>query len=179
MNGGNGMSEVEVTVRQAIPDDAAEILTALKIIGSETPYLVMDDQGLALSVAEMAQNLAEMYDSPNNVLLVALVDKKIVGTASVKASGKGRIEHIGEIGISILKDYWGFGLGRLMMEEVILWARESRIIRRLELTVQDRNQRAVSLYEKIGFKTETVMERGAKTDQGVFLDVHLMSLLID
>ncbi|MBP2098303.1 GNAT family N-acetyltransferase [Enterococcus rivorum] len=173
------MTEVEVTVREAIPDDAAEILTTLKLIGSETPYLVMDDKGLAMSVEEMAQNLADMYDSPNNVLLVALVDCKIVGTASVKASNKGRMEHIGEIGISILKDYWGFGLGRLMMEEVLQWSKESGIIRRLELTVQERNQRAVSLYEKIGFKTETIMERGAKTDTGEFLNVHLMSKMID
>lgn len=173
------MTEVEVTVREAIPDDAAEILATLKLIGSETPYLVMDDKGLAMSVEEMAQNLADMYDSPNNVLLVALVDCKIVGTASVKASDKRRMEHIGEIGISILKDYWGFGLGRLMMEEVLQWSKESGIIRRLELTVQERNQRAVSLYEKIGFKTETIMERGAKTDSGEFLNVHLMSKMID
>lgn len=173
------MTKVEVIVREAIPDDAAEILIALKIIGSETPYLVMDDKGLAMSVDDMAQNLAEMYDSLNNVLLVALVDEKIVGTASVKASDKGRMEHIGEIGISILKDYWGFGLGRLMMEEVIQWSKESGVIRRLELTVQERNQRAVSLYEKIGFKTEAIMERGAKTDTGEFLNVHLMSKMID
>lgn len=173
------MTEIDVMIREAIPDDGAEILQTLKIIGSETPFLVMDEEGLAMSEDDMAQNLANLYDSTNNILLVAFVDKKIVGTASVKASNKKRIEHIGEIGISILKGYWGFGLGRLMMEEVIQWAKESGIIRRLELTVQERNQRAVSLYEKIGFKTETIMERGAKTDTGEFLTVHLMSKMID
>lgn len=173
------MAEVAVTVREAIPSDGAEILKTLKIIGSETSFLVMDEKGLLLSTDEMAHNLAELYDSSNNVLLVALVDERIVGTASVKASDSGRMEHIGEIGISILKDYWGLGLGHLMLEELIQWAQESGVIRRLELTVQERNQRAVKLYEKMGFATETIMERGAKTDEGVFLRVHLMSMMID
>ncbi|MBO0422621.1 GNAT family N-acetyltransferase [Enterococcus plantarum] len=173
------MTEVEFTIREAIPDDAVEILRALKIAGSETPFLVMDEKGLEMTPVEMSENLANLYESPNNLLMVALADEQVIGTASIKASSKKRIEHIGEIGISILKDYWGFGLGTLMMEELIEWAKESGVIRRLELTVQHRNQRAVHVYEKIGFKTETIMARGAKTDEDEFLDVHLMSRMID
>lgn len=173
------MTEIEFTIREAIPDDAADILEVLRIIGKETPFLVMDEKGMEMTPDEMSENLANLYESPNNVLMVALADGKVIGTASVKASAKKRMEHIGEIGISILKDYWGFGLGSLMMEELILWAQESGVIRRLELTVQHRNQRAVHVYEKIGFKTEAIMERGAKTDDGEFLDVHLMRLMVD
>ncbi|MTD37594.1 GNAT family N-acetyltransferase [Erwinia sp. CPCC 100877] len=173
------MTEVEFTIREAIPSDAAEVLNTLEVIGSETPFLVMDEKGLEMSVEEMSENLARLYESPNNVLFVALAGKKVVGTASVKASSKKRMEHIGEIGISILKDYWGFGLGSLLMEELLLWAKESGVIRRLELTVQHRNQRAIHVYEKIGFQTEAIMPRGAKTDDGEFLDVHLMSKMID
>ena len=173
------MTEVEFTIREAIPDDAADILQALRIVGRETPYLVMDEKGMEMTPEEMSENLANLYESPNNVLMVALADGKVIGTASVKASAKKRMEHIGEIGISILKDYWGFGLGSLMMEELIEWAQESEMIRRLELTVQHRNQRAVHVYEKIGFTTEAIMPRGAKTDDGEFLDVHLMSMMID
>ncbi|OTN88107.1 acetyltransferase [Enterococcus sp. 7E2_DIV0204] len=173
------MTEVEFTIREAIPADAADILQALRIVGRETPYLVMDEKGMEMTPDEMSENLANLYESPNNVLMVALADGKVIGTASVKASAKKRMEHIGEIGISILKDYWGFGLGSLMMEELIEWAKESKVIRRLELTVQHRNQRAVHVYEKIGFKTETIMDRGAKTDDGEFLEVHLMSMMID
>lgn len=173
------MTAVDFVIREAVPEDGDKILSVLRIIGSETPFLIMDEKGLEMDSEAMRENLANLYESPNNVLLVALVNDKVVGTASVKASSKSRMEHIGEIGISILKDYWGFGLGSLMMEEIILWSKESQVIRRLELTVQDRNQRAIHVYEKLGFKTEAIMSRGAKTDDGVFLDVHLMSLMID
>lgn len=170
---------IDVTIREAIPSDAAKLLEIMKQIGKETPYLVIDEAGLKLSAEEMSHYLAQIYESKNNVFLVALVDGKMVGSIRVKGEPEKRIEHIGEIGISILKDYWGFGLGTRLIEEAICWARESKVIRRLELTVQDRNQRAIHVYRKIGFVTEAVMERGAKTDDGEFLDVHLMRLLID
>lgn len=173
------MTTVDFVIREAVPNDGDNILSVLKIIGSETPFLIMDEKGLEMNSEAMCENLANLYESSNNVLLVALANDEVVGTASVKASSKRRMEHIGEIGISILKDYWGFGLGSLMMEEIILWAKESQVIRRLELTVQDRNQRAIHVYEKLGFKTEAIMPRGAKTDIDEFLDVHLMSMMID
>ncbi|MGC6767250.1 N-acetyltransferase family protein [Enterococcus sp. LJL128] len=174
-----GKEEIEIIIREAIPDDAEQLIQVFYKIGSETPYLVMDENGAGVDTEEMAHNLAELYESLNNVLMVAVADGQVIGTASVKASSKQRMEHIGEIGISILKEFWGLGLGGLMMEELIDWSKDSGIIRRLELTVQDRNQRAVHLYEKLGFKTEVVMERGAKTDEGEFLKVRLMSMLID
>lgn len=172
-------NEMEATIRQAIPADAAELLTIMKKIGQETPYLVMDERGLALTEAEMQENLANLYESLNNVLLVAIINNKIVGTASVKAANQPRMEHIGEVGISLLRDYWGYGLGTVMMKELIDWAQASGVIRRLELTVQERNQRAIHVYRKLGFVDEALMPRGAKTDDGEFLNVHLMRLLID
>ena len=43
---------------------------------------------MAMSTAELAENLATLYESPNNVLLVALAGEAIIGTASVSASSK-------------------------------------------------------------------------------------------
>lgn len=171
--------EVDITIREAVPDDAQQIAAALQQVAVETPYLVMNGEGPAIEVEELAHNLADLYDSPNNVLMVAIIENRIVGTASVSASSKKRMEHLGEVGISILKDYWGFGLGKAMMESLIDWSCEGGIIRRLELTVQERNQRAIQLYEKVGFQTEAILPRGTKTDEDEFLDVRLMSLLID
>lgn len=171
--------EMEVVIREAIPDDTGALLAVTKVIGGETDLLIMDEEGLALEEEELAYQLARLYESENNILFVALVDAKIVGVASVKAEANVRMAHIGEVGISLLQSFWGFGLGSLLMDEVILWAQESKIIRRLELTVQSRNLRAIHLYEKFGFQTEGVLKRGARLDDGQFLDVRLMSLLID
>ena len=164
--------ELNITIREAIPDDAAQLLTVMRQIGQETEFLVMDEAGIELPEELLALQLADLYESPSNVLFLALVDDRIVGT-------ERRIKHIGELGVSILKEYWGLGLGSILIEELLEWAQASQEIFRIELTVQEQNPRAVALYEKFGFKKEALMERGARADDGRFLKVWLMSYLVN
>ena len=65
------------------------------------------------------------------------------------------------------------------MEEAIDWASQSGVIRKLALSVQVRNERAVHLYQSLGFEIESLQKRGAYLDEGEFLDVYLMGKLID
>lgn len=173
------MSEVDITLREAIPDDAADLLQVSQKIAEETDFLIMDEVGLGLNEEMLSLQLADLYESENNLLLLAFADDKIVGMASVKAAPEFTISHIGEIGISILKEFWGIGLGTALLDEVIYWSENASPLRRLELTVQERNERALHLYQKFGFETEGTMKRGARDAQGEFLDVLLMSKLIN
>lgn len=173
------MSEaVELTIREAVPADAAELLKTTRQIGQETEFLVMDEKGINLPEELLAIQLEDIYESPNNTLFVALLGDKIVGTASLKGASEKRIAHIAELGISILKDYWGMGLGSILMEELIDWAEATNMIYRIKLTVQEQNTAAIHLYKKFGFEQEAVMARGARGDDGRFLNVLLMSKMI-
>ncbi len=173
------MSEaIDLIIREAQAIDAENILAVMKQVSQETEFLVMDE-GLNLTPALLAHHIEAIDDSENNLLLLAYNGAQLIGTASVRASDEKRIAHIGEVGISILKDYWGFGLGSVLLEEVIAWAHDSAGIRRLELTVQAQNKRAIHLYEKFDFQVEATMARGAVGDDGRFLDVLLMSVMID
>ena len=67
----------------------------------------------------------------------------------------------------------------MLLAEVVEWAQASGILRRLQLTVQIRNQAAVHLYKKHGFVIEGRQERGAYIEEGEFIDVYLMGRLID
>ncbi len=169
---------IVLTIREATPEDAEELLRMMQIVGKETDYLVMDEKGMGLTPAALAIEIDYLRESMNNLLLVAIMDEAIIGTVSVKAAEQYRISHVGEIGISVLKAYWGMGLGTMLLEEALFWARENGVLFRLELDVQARNDRAVHLYKKLGFQIEATMKRGARKDNGEFLDVYRMSLLI-
>lgn len=173
------MTDVAVTIRPTQPTDAPQLLQVMKKIGSETDFLIMDEHGLSLTEEQLAMQLGAFLESQNNLSLVALAGEKIIGMASVLAEDNPRVAHIGEVGISILKEYWGMGLGAAMMEEIIWWAENSGVIRRLELTVQVRNERALHLYQKFGFIKEGKMQRSFLTRQNEFIDAYLMALLID
>lgn len=170
--------EVGIILREAVPGDAKDILLMMGQVNKETEFLVLDEAELLLPPETLEEELDYIYESNNNLLLLAIYEGTIIGTASVKADSQFRLSHVGEVGISILQEYWGMGLGTLMLEEIISWAKEMGVLFRLELDVQVRNERAVPL-PKNGLPNQAVMPRGARTDLGEFLDVYKMSYLIE
>jgi putative acetyltransferase len=86
---------------------------------------------------------------------VAEVDGKIVGAAEVKRDllGKSRTHHVAIFGISILSEARGMGLGHELTQMCIDHASSYlEGIKLITLTAFSDNDRALSLYEKYGFK---------------------------
>ncbi|MDZ7834780.1 MAG: GNAT family protein [Alkalibacterium sp.] len=155
-----------------------EVLRLLNETATQTGFMTQGSEGVGITTEEEEKQLADIYESSNNCVFVATCRAiRSSGSLSIHASDKPKIRHIGDIGIVIDKAYWGYGLGTLMMEELLLWADESPVLSRLQLQVQERNTRARHMYEKLGFKLETIMERGVR-DEGDYLNVCLMSKLI-
>ena len=101
--------EISLTIREAQPNDASELLAMMQQVEEETDFLVMDEQGMELTPEALALSIEYLQDSNNNLLLLACMGQKIIGVVSVKAGEQYRISHVGEVGISILKDYWDLG----------------------------------------------------------------------
>lgn len=170
------MAEQEVIVEEAQLSDAKALVDLLSQVSQETDFVVAET---ILSQEDMEIFLERHFESVNEICLVVRVGKELAGVLNVSSTSSPQTNHIGDIFIAVQEKYWGYGLGSLLMEVALDWACHTPVIRRLELTVQDRNSRAVHLYEKFGFKIEATKERGAKTKDGEFLDVYLMSRLID
>ena len=166
-------------IREAIPSDAKEILEFSTKTGSETPFLVYGPEGLDLSESFETMYLEGLMDKENEIMLIATINnEEIIGLASVGSSHKEKIRHVGELGITVAEEFWGFGIGTVLMEELEIWARESKVIRRLELIVHADNERAIHLYEKMGYTVEGTLTRAMMVDDK-FYDGVMMSLLID
>ncbi len=170
------MAEQEVIVEEAQLTDAKALVELLSQVSQETDFVVAET---ILSQEDMEIFLERHLESVNEICLVVRVGKELAGVLNVSSTSSPQTNHIGDIFIAVQEKYWGYGLGSLLMEAALDWACHTPVIRRLELTVQARNSRAVHLYEKFGFKIEATKERGAKTKDGEFLDVYLMSRLID
>ena len=77
--------------------------------------------------------------------------------------------------MSVRKQYWGLGIGSLMLDALIAWARDTQIIKKINLRVRTDNQRAIALYERKGFVFEGTIRREIFLD-GKFFDHHWMGL---
>ncbi|MDO4734388.1 MAG: GNAT family N-acetyltransferase, partial [Lachnospiraceae bacterium] len=117
----------------------------------ETDYLLSYPEENSFGAEEEAQFLKEKASSSNETELIAIVDGKIVATAGIEAIGKKyKVKHRAEFGISVLKEYWGLGLGKALTKACIQCARDAGYDQ-LELNVVAENERALSLYRSLGF----------------------------
>lgn len=81
-------------------------------------------------------------------------------------------------GVAIHPDYFGKGFGRKMMLEIIDFCKNNGVLR-IELTVAVHNEKAIQLYESVGFIKEGVLKKYTylkSKDQ--FIDEVLMSNLL-
>lgn len=78
--------------------------------------------------------------------------------------------------IGILEEFTGKGIGKDLFNELETWA-SLNSIHRLELTVMKHNERAVSLYKKMGFEIEGV-KRNSLLVNNIYVDEYYMSKLL-
>lgn len=140
---------MNITIERARAEDAAEILMYLKRVGGETDNLTFGAEGLPFSVEEEAEYIAGMEQSRDSVMLVAKVNGKIVGDASLHRQPR-RMQHRGDLGIAVVREYWNQGIGGRLLSGIIAFAKENAFAV-LDLQVRSDNLAAIHLYEKYGF----------------------------
>jgi len=166
-----------LTIRKAKKEDAQEILGYLKKVGGESDNLTFGAEGLPYTVEQEEKVLESYYHSTSSVYLVGVVDGRIICTGNVSSPTRERLSHKATIGISVLKEFWGLGVGTCLMNELIDFAKNSDKIEMLHLGVKSDNVNAIALYKKCGFEQIGVYPKFFKID-GVYYDEVLMNLYI-
>jgi ribosomal protein S18 acetylase RimI-like enzyme len=101
----------------------------------------------------------------------------IVGWCDIAVKKREGFRHVGDLGMGVLKDFRGQGLGRALLEKTLAAAREQKL-ERVELEVYASNLVAVRLYERHGFQLEGRKQKARKLD-GEYDDILVMALLFD
>jgi len=65
------------------------------------------------------------------------------------------------------------GIGRLLINELIIWAANNFLIEKVSLSVFSSNERAIELYRKMGFRKEGLCKGDMKIN-GKYVDSLLM-----
>ena len=165
---------MQITYRTAGAADAAQLLEYLKTVGGETDNLTFGSAGIPFTVEQEAALLERIASSEDSRFFLALDGEKIVGNACVDGMRNQRLRHRRNLAITVLRDYWGRGIGSGLMERMIAFARESGA-ELLSLEVRSDNERAKALYRKFGFVSFGTFPKFFKID-GAFFDVDCMTL---
>lgn len=165
-------------LRQAVPDDAAAIIAYLNQVAGESDNLLFGSGEFTIAVEQEKELLQQTLLSTRDLFLLAEMDGQIVGTLTFFCGKRNRNRHAGEFGMSVMKAHWGKGIGKLMLQYLIQWAKGSGEVRKINLRVRSDNERAIRLYKGQGFAEEGLLRREICID-GQFYDTLAMGLLLD
>lgn len=170
---------VPCILRNADAADAQEVCTVFELTHAQTDNLLSYPEECTMQPDTEAEYLAAKTASSNEIELCAVVDGKIVGTASIDALGdKIKLCHRAEFGIGIDKAYWRLGIGHALTAACIECAKAAGYAQ-LELDVVADNAAALSLYRRAGFTEYGRNPRGFRTREGTWQELVLMRLELD
>jgi len=156
--------------------DGSAVFENFNLTHAETDYLLSYPDENSFDAEQEADFLKMKTESRNEIEIVAFVDGKVAGTAGIEAVGtKYKVRHRAEFGISILKEYWGLGLGKALTAACIQCARDAGYVQ-LELNVVAENSRAVSMYRNLGFEEFGRNPRGFNSRESGFQELIYMLL---
>ena len=165
----------EYLIRQAkVKRDTTGEMEPVKV-ASESNNLTFGEGELSITLDEEMEFIKSTLDSESRCFLIAEVDGKIIGNLNFVGSNRPRIKHVGEFGVSILKEFWGNGLANDLIDQLINWAKDGGNITKINLRVKEDNTSAIKLYKKIGFSIEGFQSRGFCID-GKYFSSYSMGL---
>lgn len=169
---------VEATIREAQPSDAEPLIAYVQRLAEEPDIDVPLAPGeFSLTVEEEEQLLADWHAAGNCIMLVAEVDGRIVGQLGCRGGTRKASLHAVRLGMSVARGWRNRGIGTALLERAVEWARDTGVVKRIELNVYVRNVGAIHLYEKSGFEIEGRRRRAIRHG-GEYVDDYVMALLV-
>ncbi|HWA37726.1 MAG TPA: GNAT family N-acetyltransferase [Burkholderiales bacterium] len=102
-------------------------------------------------------------EAPDNFVLGAFDDGKLVGILGMSVEPRVKVRHKGHVfGMYVAPEYAGRGVGQELMAQCIRRARDIAALEQLQLTVTESNVRAKAFYEKAGFRSFGVERNAVK-----------------
>lgn len=110
-----------------------------------------------------------------NPHFIALASRKVIGWCDIVRHGFPSHAHRGSLGMGLLSEYRGAGVGARLIEAALQKAWESDFTR-VELSVHADNSSALALYERFSFVREGVVRDAFQVD-GVYRDAVSMAII--
>lgn len=161
-------------LRSAREKDALELSELRTQLDGETEFLDREPGEGYLSEEDFKQIIEKDSGAKRHIFLVAEHDNRLIGFARCEGNSLRRFSHKAEFGICISKRYWGKGIGKALLERLLLWADTEAKIEKVCLTVVEDNEKAIEMYKRFGFKKEGVLIKDRKHKDGNYHNTVIM-----
>lgn len=168
----------QAIIRQATKSDAKALLNYLDTIGAESDFLTFGKEGLGITLEDEEAFIESNINKDNTLFLIAEIEGKIIGNLNFTGGPRPRTRHTGEFGVTVLKEYWGHGLGTALITYLLDWAKFSGVITKINLQVRTDHHTGIKLYKKLGFVQEGLKTKEMLID-GKYYDMLLLGRSVE
>ncbi|MGA4721500.1 GNAT family N-acetyltransferase [Fictibacillus nanhaiensis] len=173
----NLKNNLNVNIRKVTTDDAQNMIDFYNVVGGESDFLSFGANEFKRDLLEYKDYITTTSKELNSIMLIAEIDSKIIGIATINSSQKERTKHVGTLGIVVSETYTGLGLGKVLMNELLEWARLNGITKKISLVTNENNAKAIELYKKLGFEEEGLLKLDNYI-KGTYQNTVVMGLLL-
>ena len=160
---------------KSVDTGEAALMYELRVkTASETDFLLRYPEEYSGARDKEAEAITDAMNSNRDFLLGAFDGENLVGSAHVfPVSAYQKFAHRCEIGVLLSRDYWSCGIGKtLMTDSIEIAGKMGYTIMQLETFVQ--NERALGMYEHLGFHKVGIIPGGAVLKDGTHFDEIMM-----
>lgn len=161
------------TVRSAVQTDAEQLSEIRVQIDGETENMDREAGEGFIDKIGFQKIIKTDSEEMKNLFLVVEVHNRIVGFSRCEGSNLKRLSHKVEFGVCILREFWGYGMGKSLLQQSIQWADENEV-KKISLQVLETNEKAIQLYKKLGFEVEGVLKNDKRLSDGKYYNTVVM-----
>jgi len=166
------ISMEEIKIVNKTMEHADSFRDALDSVARERTWLAFTE---APSYEHMRSFVSGLIKD-NDIQVYAMLEDKVVGWCDIVRRKREAFSHTGGLGMGIIKQYRGKGLGSRMMDECIKQAKANGL-EKICLEVYSHNDAGIALYKKFRFIHEGVKLKEVKMD-GKYFDNVVMGLML-
>ncbi len=146
-----GSIHKKVTIRAPRMDDLNDMLRHINALVDEGAPVLDDKRRTRKEEAELLGKALVDLENGKRIALVAEVGGRVVGVCQVYRY-IGKESHVGELEISLLKEYRGLGLGEVLMRRAMRLSKDLGLRLIVLHDIFADNYVAMRLYKKLGFR---------------------------
>jgi ribosomal protein S18 acetylase RimI-like enzyme len=157
-----------------IKDDAKELWKYINTLSKERTFLRFQGETISLEDEERyLNNQLQRVENKTSVHLLVFCNNKLIGNSAINMEDMSE-SHVARLGISLIKDCRGEGIGEVLMKEILKEAEKVLLrLRIVILGVLKENSVAQKMNKKLGFKEYGRLPEGS-TYRGDYTDVIYM-----
>ena len=151
----------KVTLRPMQAGDKDKLFAFFQNVPAEDKQFLKED----VANMEVIERWFRSLDHTHVLPILAEIDDKIVGDATLHCPRFGWSRHVGEIRLVVSREFQGLGLGSILAKEIFFQALD-RGLDKIEAQMMENQQRGIAAFERLGFHKEAILKEHVKDMKG-------------